>query len=150
VSLIIRDLAKADLEATSRLAAMLVRQHHAFDPDRFMLVEPIEEGYRWFLGTQLGRPEGLLLVAELDGAIAGYLYGAVEERDPVGLRFRRSGGFTPSLAKDAAPDSWLTMWKNCLGVICSVRSRYGANPGLIDMDQAAQHGGRGGGRGRHD
>ena len=60
---------------------MLVRQHHAFDPDRFMLVEPIEEGYRWFLGTQLGRPEGLLLVAELDGAIAGYLYGAVEERD---------------------------------------------------------------------
>lgn len=77
----IRELAEADLEATSRLAAMLVRQHHAFDPDRFMLVEPVEQGYRWFLGTQLGKPEVVLLVAQVESVIAGYLYGAVEERN---------------------------------------------------------------------
>jgi ribosomal protein S18 acetylase RimI-like enzyme len=77
----IRDLAEADLDAVARLGALLVRQHHAFDPDRFMLVEPVEEGYRWFLGSQLGQADVLLLVAEVDGAIAGYLYGAVEARD---------------------------------------------------------------------
>jgi ribosomal protein S18 acetylase RimI-like enzyme len=79
--LIIREMRAEDLDATSRLAAMLVRQHHAFDAKRFMLIEPVEHGYRWFLGTQLGEPDVLLLVAEVDGAIAGYLYGAVEERD---------------------------------------------------------------------
>jgi len=78
--LVIRDLAEADLEATARLAAMLVRQHHGFDADRFMLVEPVEEGYRRFLGTQLGAPDAVLLVAVLDDAIVGYLYGAVEGR----------------------------------------------------------------------
>ncbi len=80
-ALTIRDLVEADLEATSRLAAMLVRQHHAFDADRFMLVEPVEQGYRWFLGTQLGRAGVVLLVAQVEGVIAGYLYGAVEERN---------------------------------------------------------------------
>jgi ribosomal protein S18 acetylase RimI-like enzyme len=79
--LIIRTMRSDDLDATTRLAGMLVRQHHAFDADRFMLVEPIEQGYRWFLGTQLEDPDVLLLVAEVGGAIAGYLYGAVEERD---------------------------------------------------------------------
>ena len=74
-------MGEPDLPAVSRLAAMLVRQHHRFDADRFMLIEPVEQGYRWFLGTQLGNPDVVLLVAELEGAIVGYLYGAVEERD---------------------------------------------------------------------
>lgn len=79
--LVIRDLQEHDLEAASRLAALLVRQHHRFDADRFMLIEPVEQGYQRFLRTQLADPDVLLLVAELDGLVAGYLYGAVEERD---------------------------------------------------------------------
>ena len=40
----------------SELAAELVRQHHALDAARFMLVEPISEGYRRFLrGSFAGR-----------------------------------------------------------------------------------------------
>jgi ribosomal protein S18 acetylase RimI-like enzyme len=81
MTLTIRDLESADLEPVARLAAQLVRQHHGFDAARFMIVEPIEEGYRWFLGSQLEDPDTLLLVAEVDGAIAGYLYGSIEERD---------------------------------------------------------------------
>jgi ribosomal protein S18 acetylase RimI-like enzyme len=81
MSLVIRDLAPNDLDAVARLAAELVRQHHHFDPARFMLVEPIEQGYRWFLSTQLEREDVLLLVAEVDGVIAGYLYGSIEERN---------------------------------------------------------------------
>ncbi|HEX6851950.1 MAG TPA: GNAT family N-acetyltransferase [Candidatus Polarisedimenticolaceae bacterium] len=70
-----------DVPAASRLAAALVRQHHAFDPDRFMLVEPVEEGYARFLSTQVDREGVVLLVAELDGTVVGYLLGGLEGRD---------------------------------------------------------------------
>ena len=78
---LIRELEERDLDAVARLGAQLVRQHHGFDAAHFFIMEPVEEGYRWFLGSQLGDPDTLLLVAEVDGAIAGYLYGSVEERD---------------------------------------------------------------------
>jgi ribosomal protein S18 acetylase RimI-like enzyme len=70
-----------DVPAAARLAAALVRQHHAFDPDRFMLVEPVEEGYASFLRTQVDREGVVFLVAELDGAVVGYLLGGLEGRD---------------------------------------------------------------------
>ncbi len=78
---IIRDMEARDLDQVSVLAAQLVRQHHGFDARRFLLVEPVEQGYRWFLDSQLGEAGVLLLVAEVDGAIAGYVYGALEERN---------------------------------------------------------------------
>jgi ribosomal protein S18 acetylase RimI-like enzyme len=55
--------------------------HHAADPERFFLPERVEEGYAWWLGRELERPEARVLVAERTGAIAGYAYGAFEERD---------------------------------------------------------------------
>lgn len=70
-----------DVPAAARLAASLVRQHHAFDPARFMLVEPVEEGYARFLRTQIDRDGVVFLVAELDGEIVGYLLGGLEGRD---------------------------------------------------------------------
>ncbi len=70
-----------DVAAAAKLAAQLVRQHHAFDPRRFFLTDDVEDGYRWYFGTQLAEPEGVLLVAEVDGEVAGYLYGSVEPRD---------------------------------------------------------------------
>jgi len=106
MSFTVRRARAADLEAIGQLGARLLRQHHTFDPDRFMAPgrDP-EAGYAWFLGTQLSEPDVLLLVAEVEGAVAGYLYAAVEPRswkelrDEAGFihdvyvdeRFRRQG-----------------------------------------------------------
>jgi len=65
----------------ARMAAALVREHHARDPQRFMLVEPIEEGYRDWLGRELGRRGAVILVAEVDLDIVGYAYGTLEGRN---------------------------------------------------------------------
>ena len=79
-----------DLAAASKLAAALVRQHHAYDPLRFMSIEPIEEGYARFLQTQVDRDGVVLLVAaRLRGgneAVVGYLLGSLEDRDWSDLR----------------------------------------------------------------
>jgi ribosomal protein S18 acetylase RimI-like enzyme len=74
-------MTKADLESVGALAGQLVRLHHAWDPARFFLEDGVEDGYRWFFGRQLGRPGVVLLVAELEGAVIGYLYGSLEPRD---------------------------------------------------------------------
>ncbi len=63
------------------MAAELVRFHHALDPARFFLMPRIEEGYRWWFGKELANDDAILLVAEHEGAIAGYAYGRVEARD---------------------------------------------------------------------
>lgn len=77
-----------DLRPVSQLAATLVRQHHAWDPQRFMLIEPVDEGYQWFFSRELEREGALILVAEIsdqDGGepatLAGYAYATVEGRD---------------------------------------------------------------------
>ena len=80
-----------DLKATAKLAAALVRQHHAYDPLRFMSIEPLEDGYERFLRTQVGREGVVLLVAvargdDGDEAVAGYLLGSMEDRDWSDLR----------------------------------------------------------------
>jgi ribosomal protein S18 acetylase RimI-like enzyme len=89
----IRPARPADLPAVSRLAAELVRQHHALDAARFMLVEPIAEGYRRFFTGELRRKGALILVAEEDdapaaagqgegtGPILGYAYATLEPRN---------------------------------------------------------------------
>jgi GNAT superfamily N-acetyltransferase len=56
--------------------------HHRLDPPRFLLVEPVEDGYRWFFTRELARKEAVILVAE-DGRrrITGYAYGTLEGRN---------------------------------------------------------------------
>ena len=84
----VRSASEGDLDAIGRLGAFLLREHHAFDRQRFMApgADP-EAGYAWFLGTQLAEPDVLLLVAESDGGeVAGYLYAAVEPRSWKELR----------------------------------------------------------------
>jgi ribosomal protein S18 acetylase RimI-like enzyme len=80
----------ADLPAASRLAAKLVRLHHAYDPLRFMSIEPLEAGYERFLRTQVEREDVVLLVAvdSRGGAdtVVGYLLGSLEDRDWSDLR----------------------------------------------------------------
>ena len=63
------------------MAAALVREHHVLDPQRFMLVEPVEVGYRDWLAKEVTRRGAVILVAEEDLEIVGYAYGALESRN---------------------------------------------------------------------
>lgn len=100
-------MTKADLGEVGRLAGELVRDHHAYDERRFFLTQGVEEGYRGFFGKAIDaqEPKTVLRVAEVDGLIAGYVYGTIEPRDwpklldvhgavhdvMVGALFRRRG-----------------------------------------------------------
>lgn len=77
----IRRATAADVEDMARMAGELVRLHHQVDKDRFFLPERVEEGYAWWFRRELEREAAVLLVAERAGALVGYGYGAVEERD---------------------------------------------------------------------
>jgi ribosomal protein S18 acetylase RimI-like enzyme len=58
---------------------MLVRTHHAFDPQRFLApFEGIERGYGSFLTSAQEHGDAAVFVAEHDGAIRGYVYAALE------------------------------------------------------------------------
>jgi ribosomal protein S18 acetylase RimI-like enzyme len=88
--ILIRTARRDDLTAAASLAARLVRQHHAYDPLRFMLMEPIEQGYERFFRTQVDRDGVVFLVAtEARGggeAVVGYLLAGLEDRDWSDLR----------------------------------------------------------------
>lgn len=77
----------ADLPAIGRLGALLVRMHHDFDPARFIAATAqTERGYASYLGTQLEKPDVLVLVADRGGEVLGYTYAAVEGTDYMSLR----------------------------------------------------------------
>jgi ribosomal protein S18 acetylase RimI-like enzyme len=95
----IRSAEKRDLPVLGRLGAMLVRTHHAFDQHRFMApAEGIEEGYAWFLGTQLDEPEVVIQVAEQAGVVVGYVYAGIEPQSWKELRER--AGFVHDVVVD--------------------------------------------------
>jgi ribosomal protein S18 acetylase RimI-like enzyme len=96
---VIRRATPADIEALGRLGALLMRQHHGFDPERFMAPgrDP-EAGYGWFLGTQLEEPDAALFVAEQEGRVVGYVYATVEPRSWQELR--EESGFIHDLFVD--------------------------------------------------
>lgn len=77
----VRMMREADLEIVGALAGGLVRLHHQYDPDRFFLPPDVEDGYRWWFKKQLPLEEVVLAVAEVGGQLAGYVYGALGERD---------------------------------------------------------------------
>ena len=78
---LVRDMVPDDLDAVSRLAEQLVQLHHDQDPTRFFTTPDVAQGYRRFFASQLGLENVLLLTAEVEGAVAGYLYGTIEGRD---------------------------------------------------------------------
>jgi ribosomal protein S18 acetylase RimI-like enzyme len=83
----IRRATKADLPALGRLGALLLRTHYAFDADRFMAPgDGLEEGYAWFLGTELADDEVVVLVAEQQASIVGYVYAGLEPQSWKELR----------------------------------------------------------------
>jgi GNAT superfamily N-acetyltransferase len=89
---VIRSATEQDLPVLGRLGARLLRTHHDFDPARFMApgADP-ERGYAWFLGSQLADPDSVVLVAEREGDVVGYVYASLEPqswkelREPAGF-----------------------------------------------------------------
>jgi len=118
--MIVRPAEQRDLEAVGRLGARLLRAHYAFDRLRFMAPrENTEEGYAWFLGTQLRRDDAAVFVAERDGQVVGYVYAGIEPQSWKELREEagfihdvyvdetaRRGGVATALLEAAA--EWLT------------------------------------------
>jgi ribosomal protein S18 acetylase RimI-like enzyme len=83
----IRGAAPADVPAIGRLGALLVREHHDFDPERFIAATSrTEKSYGSFLGTQLDEPNIVILVADRNGEVVGYTYAGVEGTDYMSLR----------------------------------------------------------------
>lgn len=82
----VRPATAADQEALGRFGGALMRQHHAADPRRFIQVESPEAGYGRFLVSRLSAPGSLVLVAEHDGAVVGYIYADVESTNWMDLR----------------------------------------------------------------
>jgi ribosomal protein S18 acetylase RimI-like enzyme len=83
----IRPAAPKDVPTIGRLGALLVREHHDFDPQRFIAATAqTEKGYGSFLGTQLEEQNIVILVAERDGDVIGYTYSGVEGTDYMSLR----------------------------------------------------------------
>jgi ribosomal protein S18 acetylase RimI-like enzyme len=96
---IIRRAEERDLPALGRLGALLVRVHHQFDPPRFMAPGPsIEEGYAWFLGSQLDDPDVVVYVAERAGVVVGYVYAGIEPKSWKELR--EEAGFVHDVVVD--------------------------------------------------
>ena len=83
----IRQATTADLPGLGKLGALLLRAHYQFDAQRFMAPgRHPEEGYEWFLGTQLREDDVVVFVAERDGAIVGYVYAGLEPQSWKELR----------------------------------------------------------------
>jgi len=83
----IRPAAPGDVQAIGRLGALLVRLHHDLDPQRFLAASPqTAEMYGSYLGTQLAKPDIVILVAERESEVVGYTYAGLEGTDYMALR----------------------------------------------------------------
>jgi ribosomal protein S18 acetylase RimI-like enzyme len=87
VRLTIRPATSADVSTIGRLGALLVRTHHDFDPKRFIpATSRTADGYGSYLGSQLSKPDIVVLVAEENGEVLGYTYAGIEGTDYMALR----------------------------------------------------------------
>ncbi|HEV8406387.1 MAG TPA: GNAT family N-acetyltransferase [Sphingomicrobium sp.] len=83
----VRSARPDDGEAMGRLGAMLVTEHHRFDPERFIAPLPrLSERYGEFLVSRIGKPEMVVLVAVRGGDVLGYSYAGMEGNDYMALR----------------------------------------------------------------
>jgi ribosomal protein S18 acetylase RimI-like enzyme len=83
----VRRATSADLPTIGRLGALLIEEHHGFDSRRFLAATdrtPVHYGS--FIGTQLEEDDVVVLVADEDGKVIGYVYAAIEGTDYMALR----------------------------------------------------------------
>src|SRR5689334_10133441 len=68
-----------DADTLGKLGAALMQTHYAFDTRRFLEPgEGAEAGYARFLVSQLRDKDSIVMVAERDGEVVGYVYAAIE------------------------------------------------------------------------
>jgi ribosomal protein S18 acetylase RimI-like enzyme len=99
VPILIRSATAADLPSLGRLGALLMRVHYDFDIHRFIApgADP-EHGYAWFLGSRIEDADSLVLVAEHEGRVIGYVYAGIE---PLSWKeLRDQAGFIHDLVVD--------------------------------------------------
>jgi GNAT superfamily N-acetyltransferase len=83
----VRPAERRDLPQLGVFGAGLLRTHYEFDRLRFLAPSPdSEQGYAWFLGTQMTRDDAVVLVAEKAGRLCGYVYAAIEAKSWKELR----------------------------------------------------------------
>lgn len=83
----VRPATRDDLGVLGRLGTLLIEAHHRFDPQRFFAsAADTERTYADFLGSQLTRPNTIILVIERGGRVLGYAYAGVEGTDYMALR----------------------------------------------------------------
>ena len=77
--IVIRLAKESDAPSLGRLGALLLKIHYDFDQKRFMAPHPnSEDGYAWFLRSQLMDRDAVVFVAERAGAVIGYVYAGIE------------------------------------------------------------------------
>jgi ribosomal protein S18 acetylase RimI-like enzyme len=76
----------ADQDVLGRFGGALLRQHHAADERRFIQVDHPEPGYGRFLVSQITNPDALVLAAENEGKVVGYVYASIESTNWMELR----------------------------------------------------------------
>ena len=82
----IRPARPTDQEHLGRYGVALMHQHHESDPKRFIEAMNAEGGYGRFLVSQIATPTNVVLVAESDGAVVGYLWANIESTSWMLLR----------------------------------------------------------------
>src|SRR5438045_6219518 len=98
----IRKAERRDIETLGRRGAMMIRVHHDFDPQRFLApMDGTERGYGSFLVSRIDSHDACVFVAEEDGAVVGYVFGALEPMSWMELR-AEGGVIHDVLVADAA------------------------------------------------
>jgi ribosomal protein S18 acetylase RimI-like enzyme len=83
----VRAATAADMDIVGRFGALLVSFHHDLDPTRFFRAsDKTPAMYARYLSDQITRPEAIILVAEGDGAVVGYVWAGIEGPDYMALR----------------------------------------------------------------
>ena len=82
--LVIRHARPEDVRTIAEFAMKLVAQHHDYDPARFARIADIE-GMTGFYGGRVNAGDAALLVADMDGRLAGFAYVQFDERNYAAL-----------------------------------------------------------------
>lgn len=79
--MIIREATRSELPAVAKMAATMVRDHHAADPVRFFVIPDQEQEYEEYLVGELRDDNVVILVAVEAEVVVGYVYARVEPRN---------------------------------------------------------------------
>jgi len=83
----IRAATEEDVNLFGQYGADLMQLHHDWDRQRFIAPSSRTPAmYADYLRSQLGKPDIVVLTAEVDGAVAGYVYAGIEGPDYMALR----------------------------------------------------------------